>query len=135
MLFRSRHDRVEVRVRWAVLAGVLGAGALSVKQSFGEIVVLTLVVTAYLLWRSTLRRALTFAGAVLAGAVLLIGALCFVSFLAEGAMLDWSAVFLVATHGVSPSVAGLGYAAFAAAMTAARFGGDARGGEIGRAHV
>jgi predicted MFS family arabinose efflux permease len=62
--------------------------------------------------------------AVPRGVVLLIGALCFVSFLAEGAMLDWSAVFLSGVHGVAAASAGLGYAVFACAMTLGRFTGD-----------
>jgi len=41
------------------------------------------------------------------GVVLLIGALCFISFLAEGSMLDWSALILVGLHGIDPVRAGL----------------------------
>lgn len=59
------------------------------------------------------------------GIVLFIGILCFVVFLTEGAMLDWSAVFLIAARGVDPAKAGLGYAAFAATMTIGRLAGDA----------
>ena len=62
--------------------------------------------------------------AVPRGIVLLIGALAFVLFLAEGAVLDWSAVFLTSVRGVAASYAGLGYAAFAATMTAGRLAGD-----------
>ena len=58
------------------------------------------------------------------GVVLFIGLLCFVLFLAEGAVLDWSAVFLISVRRMAPSYAGLGYAAFAAAMTAGRLAGD-----------
>ncbi|ALN92083.1 MFS transporter [Lysobacter gummosus] len=58
------------------------------------------------------------------GVVILIGALCFIVFLAEGAMLDWSALLLVSGRGVAPSVAGIGYAVFALAMTVGRFNGD-----------
>lgn len=62
--------------------------------------------------------------AVPRGAVLLVGSLCFVSFLAEGAMLDWSALILTALHGVAPARSGLGYAAFSVAMTTGRLFGD-----------
>jgi predicted MFS family arabinose efflux permease len=55
---------------------------------------------------------------------LLIGALCFVVFLAEGAVLDWSAVFLSSERSFAISRAGLGYAAFSIAMTAGRLLGD-----------
>ena len=58
------------------------------------------------------------------GIVLFIGILCFIVFLAEGAMLDWSAVFLTSLRGVDPSHAGLGYAAFALTMTVGRLTGD-----------
>ncbi len=58
------------------------------------------------------------------GEVLLIGGLCFIVFLAEGAMLDWSAVFLTFVRGVDASHAGLGYALFAVAMTLGRLNGD-----------
>jgi len=56
--------------------------------------------------------------------VLLIGAFCFVVFLAEGSALDWSAVFLRTVRHVAPAGAGLGYAAFAVAMTSGRLIGD-----------
>jgi MFS family permease len=58
------------------------------------------------------------------GRVLLIGALCFIAFLAEGAVLDWSAVFLTSLRGVDPVYAGLGFACFSVAMTLGRFTGD-----------
>ncbi|NYS35630.1 MFS transporter, partial [Streptococcus danieliae] len=51
------------------------------------------------------------------GAVIFIGLLCFIVFLAEGAILDWSALFLTTTRGVEEAKGGLGYAAFAIAMT------------------
>lgn len=58
------------------------------------------------------------------GVVLFIGILCFIVFLAEGAVLDWSAVFLTAERGVETAYAGLGYAAFALTMTVGRLTGD-----------
>ena len=58
------------------------------------------------------------------GIVILVGALCFMVFLAEGAMLDWSALLLVSQRGVEASAGGLGYAVFALAMTVGRFNGD-----------
>jgi len=54
----------------------------------------------------------------------LLGLLCFVSFVAEGAMLDWSAVFLRDVRGVLPATAGFGYACFSVAMAVGRFFGD-----------
>ncbi|QJD89422.1 MFS transporter [Duganella dendranthematis] len=57
------------------------------------------------------------------GAVVLIGVLCMFVFLAEGAVLDWSAVLLT-NGGMSGAQGGLGYAAFAVAMTIGRLNGD-----------
>jgi len=58
------------------------------------------------------------------GVVLFIGVLCFIVFLAEGAMLDWSAVFLTTEKSLGEAYAGLGYAAFALTMTVGRLMGD-----------
>ena len=69
------------------------------------------------------------------GAVILIGLLCFIGFLAEGAILDWSALFLTTTRGVDASQGGLGYAAFAIAMTVGRFTGDKVVGRFGGKRV
>ncbi|MDR6958049.1 Sugar phosphate permease [Pseudomonas sp. NFACC48-1] len=56
--------------------------------------------------------------------VLLLGTLCLLAFLAEGAILDWSAVFLTEERGVEHSIAGLGYATFAVMMALGRLNGD-----------
>ncbi|MDB5261265.1 MAG: transporter [Adhaeribacter sp.] len=56
--------------------------------------------------------------------VLYLGLLCFALFLAEGAMLDWSAVFLKEDRGVDVALAGMGYAAFSVAMAIMRLLGD-----------
>ena len=58
------------------------------------------------------------------GKVLLIGAICFVMFLAEGSVLDWGALFLTSNRHLPPSTAGFGYVAFASAMTLGRLAGD-----------
>ncbi|WP_026869142.1 MFS transporter [Inquilinus limosus] len=58
------------------------------------------------------------------GIVLVLGLLTFVLFQAEGAVLDWSAVFLHESRGQDPAVAGLGYAMFAVAMAVMRLAGD-----------
>ncbi|MBX3255322.1 MAG: MFS transporter [Chitinophagaceae bacterium] len=56
--------------------------------------------------------------------VIFIGALCFAVFLAEGAMLDWSAVFLRENRNVEEAWTGSGYAAFSVAMAIVRLLGD-----------
>lgn len=58
------------------------------------------------------------------GAVFLLGFLCFISFLAEGSMLDWSAVLLRDSRGFSEASAGIGYAMFSVAMALGRLSGD-----------
>jgi predicted MFS family arabinose efflux permease len=57
-------------------------------------------------------------------AALFLGVLCMFVFLAEGSMLDWSAVFLRDVRGFDARTAGLGYAAFSIAMAAGRLWGD-----------
>jgi predicted MFS family arabinose efflux permease len=58
------------------------------------------------------------------GVVWFIGVLCFILFLAEGSVLDWSALFLSTVRGMARAYAGLGYAAFALTMTIGRLTGD-----------
>ncbi|AUD00526.1 MFS transporter [Spirosoma pollinicola] len=58
------------------------------------------------------------------GSVLFLGIMCFAIFLAEGAILDWSAIFLRDTKGIEPELAGAGYAAFSVAMATMRLVGD-----------
>ena len=67
--------------------------------------------------------------------VLLLGGLCFISFLAEGAVLDWSAVFLRDVHHVDISIAGIGYIVFSVAMVVGRLTGDALTHRFGAARM
>lgn len=66
------------------------------------------------------------------GIVLFIGVLAFVAFLGEGAMLDWSAVFLSDVRSVDARMAGIGYVIFTLTMTVARLLGDALVARVGR---
>ncbi|MFA1539223.1 MFS transporter [Actinomadura monticuli] len=54
----------------------------------------------------------------------MLGVIGLCSFVGEGAMADWSAVYLREDLGTGPGAAGLGYAGCAVAMTAGRLGGD-----------
>lgn len=65
------------------------------------------------------------------GFVMLLAGLAAVTFLVEGAMLDWGALLLTGADLVSASQGGLGYMLFAIAMTAGRLGGDAVTARIG----
>lgn len=56
--------------------------------------------------------------------VLLVGALAFLCMFAEGAVADWSGVYLLSTAGVTTAVAAWGYSGFAFAMTLGRLIGD-----------
>jgi MFS family permease len=58
------------------------------------------------------------------GYVVFLSILAFVMMLAEGSMLDWSAVFLVDKVGMIKKDAGIGYTVFSIAMTVSRFGGS-----------
>jgi predicted MFS family arabinose efflux permease len=69
------------------------------------------------------------------GVVAVVGAVCFVAFLAEGSMLDWSAVFLHEARGIDASRAGWGFVAFNLAMTLARLAGDRTVARLGRARA
>ena len=64
-----------------------------------------------------------------------LAAISFCVLLAEGAMADWSALFLRSEAGASASLAALGFAAFSAAMTVGRFAGDAITERFGQATV
>ncbi len=75
-------------------------------------------------WRTDRVRSGTPVVALPRGVVILIGLVCFVSFLAEGSMLDWSAVFLHEVRQVDLRRAGWGFIAFNIAMTVTRLLGD-----------
>lgn len=58
------------------------------------------------------------------GAVLLLGVIGFCGLLSEGAMADWSAIYLSEVVGVGPGLAAAGYTVFQVAMTVGRLSGD-----------
>ncbi len=59
------------------------------------------------------------------GPLLSLGLLAFFAMVSEGAMADWSAVYLRTSLGADAGLAATGYAAFSLAMAAGRFAGDA----------
>jgi MFS family permease len=69
------------------------------------------------------------------GTLLSLGLLALLGLMAEGAMADWSAVYLHDTLGGSPAVAAIGFAAFSLAMAAGRLSGDALVGGLGGRRV
>jgi predicted MFS family arabinose efflux permease len=109
----------------AGVTALLGAGASPLTAMWcvvGGIVVALVIARSNLLSYGSKKDGPAFA--LPHGVVLFIGALCLIAFLAEGAVLDWSAVFLTSVRGVDASYAGLGYAAFSLTMTIGRFTGD-----------
>lgn len=116
------------------LGGLAGAGSVSALLSLGWsllMVTVAVVIVIALLLSVSIRHCLAYGGSnsgaafgLPKGVVFYIGIVCFILFLTEGAVLDWSAVFLTDVRDMSPAHAGLGYAAFAATMTIGRLTGD-----------
>lgn len=116
------------------LGGIVGAAGVAGLLSVGASPLMAMFVVVAIVLIALFKAAphfLTYASetdgpafAVPRGVVLFLGMLCFTVFLSEGAMLDWSAVFLSELRGVETSYAGLGYAVFAFTMTLGRLFGD-----------
>ncbi|WP_241610071.1 MFS transporter [Rosenbergiella epipactidis] len=67
--------------------------------------------------------------------LLLMAIMCMICFLAEGAMLDWSGVWLTSARGLALNHAGWGYAVFAVAMAIMRLLGDKLVSTLGRGKI
>ena len=67
--------------------------------------------------------------------LLMLGLLCFIMFMVEGSMMDWTGVLLNQVKGVPMSEAGYGFAAFASMMTVCRLTGDKIVATLGRRRV
>ncbi|MHC8376345.1 MFS transporter [Pseudomonas sp. MDT1-16] len=117
------------------LGGIVGAAGVSALLGFGVsplgatlVVIVMLLIALFKAAPHLLPYGSESSGPAFAvphGIVLFIGGMCFIVFLAEGAALDWSAVFLAQERGIDTAYAGLGYAAFALTMTVGRLTGDA----------
>jgi predicted MFS family arabinose efflux permease len=70
--------------------------------------------------------------AVPRGEVLFLGMLCFTVFLAEGSMMDWSAVLMTEQRNTAPAQSGFAFASFSMAMTLGRLVGDRAVARLGR---
>ncbi|AVE43405.1 MFS transporter [Providencia stuartii] len=127
------------------VGGIVGAGAMSAILLMGTppiaaAIIISLV--SLLLLSISFKGFLSYANAptgpliaIPKGIVLVIGIICFAIFLAEGTVLDWSAVFLIEHHGLEESLGGLGFAAFATTMTIGRLTGDKIVMRVGSARV
>lgn len=127
------------------IGGIAGAGAMSgfmlagmgALQAAAAVMVICLLLLAFS-YKGMLNYAWPSEGpafAVPRGAVLLIGIICFATFLAEGSVLDWSAVFLTEYRNVPESMGGLGFACFAVLMSFGRLTGDKIVAVLGRPQV
>ena len=119
---------------WSI-GGFAGAGIFSVWLSagldhfqaaliaWGIILVLLAVFRPHLMTTGGEKRD----GSILAiprGIVIFIGMMAFVSFLVEGAVMDWGGVFLTSVKHFDMSMAGVGFTVFSAAMLIMRLTGD-----------
>ena len=69
------------------------------------------------------------------GVLALLGLLAALGMLAEGAMYDWSVLYMRQETGALPALAALGYASFSGAMAATRFVGDWLRTHLSPAHL
>ena len=69
------------------------------------------------------------------GPLLALGAVALCTLLAEGALNDWSAVYLADVHDAGPGLAAAGLAAFSVAMGVGRLAGDPLAERIGGARL
>ncbi|WP_289997628.1 MFS transporter [Photorhabdus laumondii] len=116
------------------LGGIAGAGSVSALLSLGisplqamVMVVLLVILLLLPVWSGLLNEAESDNTPFFAmphGIVILLGFLCFVAYIMEGSMLDWSGILLTSVHNISSHQAGIGYTLFAIAMTSGRFLGD-----------
>lgn len=117
------------------MGGIVGAGLMSLILALGltplhAVLVINLLLIALYLFcqRHILNERLhqpdTPMFVVPRGWVLFLGVLCFILFLAEGAILDWGALFLTHNRDMPAAQAGMGYAVFSVAMTIGRLCGD-----------
>ncbi|MBH2712863.1 MFS transporter [Serratia marcescens] len=116
------------------IGGITGSGIVSLLLSYG----FTPLHTVGLLIAGVLLLLLRTAGRLLPeaesndaplfvlpkGIVILLGFLCFIAYIMEGAMLDWSGILLISENHVTAQHAGIGYILFACAMTVGRLSGD-----------
>jgi MFS family permease len=117
------------------VGGFLGSGIVTALLSrgialisstiFSSIILVCLIVVAIPRMLSNRERTKQPLFAIPRGVVLVIAIFAAISFLVEGALLDWSALLLVGEHLVSVAHGGLGYMLFSIAMTFSRFVGDA----------
>jgi hypothetical protein len=135
-LERMRGRRLLSSLHAAFSAGGLvgaGVGALAAAASVRPLAHFGLVCLVLAVTTLAVRRELLSGGGTsgeprprmrISRALMLLGAAAFCCMLAEGAVADWSAVYLSRSASSGAALAALGYSAFACAMTASRLAGD-----------
>jgi MFS family permease len=116
------------------VGGFLGSGIVTALLSRGiasststilsSMILVSLIVVALPRMLPNQERANQPLFAIPRGVVLVIAIFAAISFLVEGALLDWSALLLIGEHLVVAARGGLGYMLFSIAMTVSRFAGD-----------
>jgi len=127
------------------MGGFLGAGLFTVWHSLGLTALgatacsSTLMVILVLAFMRFLLAGRSESGgkklAVPRGIVVFIALVAGISFLVEGAVMDWSGVFLTEVRSMDMSLAGTGFASFSAAMLLMRLLGDAIVNRLGARRV
>lgn len=118
------------------MAAVLSSGVpVTVAAGISALIILACVLIAMPVFLATKSEEKAPLFVVPKGSVIVIGCLLFIIFLAEGAMLDWSAILLTQHKQVEVSQAGTGYAAFAIAMALSRVVGDKVMGWLGERRI
>jgi MFS family permease len=110
------------------LAGgsLLSAGANPLGVAGAMVAVITMLMYRYVRYLEPAGRGERAASTLILpqGVVVLMGAIAIACFLVEGAMLDWSALFLTSVKSYTPDRAGFGYTVFAMTMAGGRLRGD-----------
>lgn len=127
------------------MGGFLGAGLFTVWHSLGLTALgatacssTLMVILALAFMRFLLAGRSESGGKKLAaprGVVVFIALVAGISFLVEGAVMDWSGVFLTEVRSMDMSLAGTGFASFSAAMLLMRLLGDAVVNRVGARRV
>lgn len=109
---------------WSVLAPI---GVPAVQHLAGAAVALAgvaLLASAFMLRETRSDHAGATPLSLPRGPLLLLGVMAGLGLVGEGAMYDWSVLYLRQELDAAPAIASLGYASFSGAMAAGRFGGD-----------
>ncbi len=120
----------------SLVGSLLAAHRVELTLSLGGVGAAGLLLAALVMpWLSPARAEKGHAFARPSRALLALGAVAFASYMAEGAVADWSAVYLRDSLEAAAGVAGLGYAVFTFSMTVGRLSGGRLAGRVGARRV